>query len=232
MQFLIGGLKKTSLLDYPDKISAIVFTQGCNFRCGYCHNPGLLSKNSENVRIETSSFFEFLDKRKGKLDAVVITGGEPTLQKDLRTFITKIKDKGFLVKLDTNGCSPDIIAGLINDSLIDYIAMDIKAPFEKYSEVVNVGIDISKIKESIKIIMNSQIEYEFRTTVIASQLSSFDFEQIAKSINGAKRYYLQRFIANTPISDESLRNHKTYSDKEFMQIIDIIKPYIQYIELR
>ncbi|MCD7879819.1 MAG: anaerobic ribonucleoside-triphosphate reductase activating protein, partial [Candidatus Gastranaerophilales bacterium] len=118
MQFIIGGLQKTSMLDYPDKISAIVFTQGCNFRCGYCHNPSLLEMKNNSI-ISVDSIFEFLNKRKGKLDAVVITGGEPTLQKDLKAFIYNVKSMGFLVKLDTNGCNNNILSDLINEKLID-----------------------------------------------------------------------------------------------------------------
>ena len=155
MQLLIGGLKKTSLLDYPDKISAIVFTQGCNFRCGYCHNPNLLKPNQQEDIYSVDVFFDFLKKRVGKLDGVVITGGEPTLQKDLIPFVEHIKSLGFLVKLDTNGSNPQVLEELLNNKLIDYVAMDIKAPLEKYSQVVGVDIDIEKVQKSINLLFNS-----------------------------------------------------------------------------
>lgn len=232
MQFLISGLKKTSLLDYPDKISAIVFTQGCNFRCGYCHNPWLLSKKSKNDIYDTDVFFDFLEKRKGKLDAVVISGGEATLQPDLKFFIERIKAMGFLVKLDTNGYRPDIVENLLNEKLIDYIAMDIKAPLDKYPLITNVSIDIQKIEKSIQLIMDSDIDYEFRTTVIASQLSIKDFEKISIMIKGAKRYFLQKFVVESEIYDNNLINEKTYSDNEFENIVKLLKRNISYVEVR
>lgn len=232
MRLLIGGLKKTSLLDYPDKISAIVFMQGCNFNCGYCHNPGLLSKISKNDIYSTDVFFEFLNKRKGKLDGVVITGGEATLQPDLKPFIQSIKNMGFLVKLDTNGYKPDILENLLADNLLDYIAMDIKAPLEKYSSIVRIDTDVSKIQKSIDIIMSSNVDYEFRTTVLSSMLSFEDFEKIAVLIKGAKKYYLQKFAAESEINDMNLFNNKTYSDEEFFKLKSMLNKYINFVDVR
>lgn len=232
MQFLIGGVQKTSLLDYPDKISAIVFTQGCNFRCGYCHNPGLLQVNSKKDIYSVDVFFEFLKNRVGKLDGVVITGGEATLQKDLIPFMQEVKNLGFLIKLDTNGYRPDVVQDVINQGLVDYFAMDIKAPLDKYSFVTNVDIDTDKIVKSIDLIMKSNIPYEFRTTVMKSQLTYEDFEKIADLIKGADRYYLQKFEAKTDIWDSTLKNEVTYSDNEFKEIIEILKQKIKLVELR
>ena len=223
MRFIIGGIQRTSLLDFPDKISAIVFTQGCNFNCGYCHNPDLL--NSKKDIYSTDVFFEFLDKRKGKLDGVVITGGEATLQPDLITFIKEIKARGFLVKLDTNGYRPDVIEQAL--PFIDYIAMDIKAPLKKYNEITRINIDTQKIEKSIEIIMNSKVDYEFRTTVLKSQLNYSDFEEIGQLIHGAEKYYLQKFEAKTEINDEKLKEEKTYSKEEFNEIIANLKKYIK-----
>ena len=228
MRFIIGGIQRTSLLDFPDKISAIVFTQGCNFNCGYCHNPDLL--NSKKDIYSTDVFFEFLDKRKGKLDGVVITGGEATLQPDLITFIKEIKARGFLVKLDTNGYRPDVIEQAL--LFIDYIAMDIKAPLKKYNEITRINIDTQKIEKSIEIIMNSKVDYEFRTTVLKSQLNYSDFEEIGQLIHGAEKYYLQKFEAKTEINDEKLKEEKTYSNEEFNEIIANLKKYIKKVELR
>ena len=228
MRFIIGGIQRTSLLDFPDKISAIVFTQGCNFNCGYCHNPDLL--NSKKDIYSTDVFFEFLDKRKGKLDGVVITGGEATLQPDLITFIKEIKARGFLVKLDTNGYRPDVIEQAL--LFIDYIAMDIKAPLKKYNEITRINIDTQKIEKSIEIIMNSKVDYEFRTTVLKSQLNYSDFEEIGQLIHGAEKYYLQKFEAKTEINDEKLKEEKTYSNEEFNEIIETLKRYIKKVELR
>ncbi len=216
---IIGGLQKTSLLDFPEKIAAIVFTMGCNFRCGYCHNPELI-----NGEAKIKEVFEFLKTRQGKLDGVVITGGEPCLQKDLPEFIKQVKELGFAVKLDTNGSFPEMLEKVLPN--LDYVAMDIKAPLEKYSQIVNVDVDTSKILKSIEVLKNGGVDYEFRTTVVKSQLSFEDFEKIGQLIQGAPRYYLQRFEASK-ILDKSLENEKTYSTEEFERIIDILKSYVK-----
>lgn len=216
---IIGGLQKTSLLDFPEKIAAIVFTMGCNFRCGYCHNPELI-----NGEAKIEEVFEFLKTRQGKLDGVVITGGEPCLQKDLPEFIKQVKELGFAVKLDTNGSFPEMLEKVLPD--LDYVAMDIKAPLEKYSQIVNVDVDTLKILKSIEVLKNGGVDYEFRTTVVKSQLSFEDFEKIGQLIQGAPRYYLQRFEASK-ILDKSLENEKTYSTEEFERIIDILKSYVK-----
>lgn len=224
---IIGGVQKTSLLDYPDKISAIVFTQGCNFRCGYCHNPELI--NSKEQAWTMPALFEFLKTRVGKLDAVVITGGEPCLQKDLPEFIKEIKDMGFLVKLDTNGSYPNMLKEVL--SLVDYIAMDIKAPLEKYDDIVVNKTDVEKIKESINIIMNSGKDYEFRTTVVRSLLCEDDILKIGDLINGAKCYYLQKFVP-TKILDNKLINETTYSDEELSYMAAKLKFKINFVSYR
>ena len=228
--FIIGGIQKTTLTDFPKKVAAIVFTQGCNFRCGYCHNPELLNFTSTE-QYKISDFIEFLKTRKGKLDGVVITGGEPTLQTGLYNFIKAVKSLGFAIKLDTNGTNPDILKKLINDCLLDYIAMDIKSPLEKYSKIINVDIDISKIKKSINIIKESNIDYEFRTTVLKSQLSYGDFEKIGKLLYGAKRYYLQKFVCSK-IYDKNLQNETSYTNAEFDKICNILKKYIKFVDYR
>lgn len=225
----IVGLQKSSLIDYPEKIACIIFTQGCNFRCGYCHNPELFEQREP--LISTEAFFEFLKTRKNKLDGVVITGGEPTLQKDLNEFIYEIKNLGFLVKLDSNGTNPNIIENILKENLIDYIAMDIKAPLNKYEKITNTKVNTDNIQKSINLILNSNIDYEFRTTIIKSQLSYNDFEEIGNLIKDAKNYYLQKFIPSK-ILDKNLMNEKTYSDKEFKEIKQILLKYVQKIEIR
>lgn len=224
---LIGGLQKTSFLDYPDKISAIIFTLGCNFRCGYCHNPELI--NAMTAKYSEEEIFEFLNRRKGRIDGVVITGGEPCIQKDLVEFIKKVKDLGFLVKLDTNGCFPEILQKSM--AYVDYIAMDIKAPLDNYSKIVNVNVDEENIKKSINLIMNSGIEYEFRTTVVRSMLSKNDFDKIGDLISGAKRYYLQKFVSSK-ILDEKLSKDSSYTDEEFSEIVFNLKKKIEFVEVR
>ena len=229
--FIINGLQKSTLIDFPKKIASIVFSQGCNFRCGYCHNPELLNLSIPSTQIPEEEVLSFLKSRCGKLDGVVITGGEPTLQSGLYDFIREIKNMGFLVKLDSNGSNPKVLEKLIKDTLLDYIAMDIKAPLDKYSEITNVKINTANIKKSIELIMNSSIDYEFRTTVIKSQLSFEDFEKIGKMLNGAKRYYLQKFIASK-IFDEKLKDETTYSNEEFAALCKNLKNYIQEVDFR
>lgn len=227
---LIGGLQKSSLIDYPGHICAIVFTQGCNFRCPYCHNPELAFEEAR-VPESTRAVLNFLQKRIGKLDGVVISGGEPTLQKHLPDFIKQIKNMGFKVKLDTNGTNPEMLKRLINEKLIDYVAMDIKAPMEKYSQVTCTKVNTKDILKSIEILKNSDIEYEFRTTVVKSQLFAEDFEKIAQMIEGCERYYLQRFVP-TKTLDQTFLDKNTYSDKNFAMIIDSLKGSIEKVALR
>ncbi len=232
--FLIGGVQKTTLIDFPEKIASIVFTQGCNFRCGYCHNAELVSFRQfyfEGQEYKPSDFFDFMEKRVGKLDGVVITGGEPTLQTGLYDFIKQIKSMGFLVKLDTNGTNPDYLEQLYLDNLLDYVAMDIKAPLEKYAEIVQVVPNTEKIKKSIDLIMKSGVKSEFRTTVIKSQLSFEDFDKIGQLINGAEKYFLQKFEASK-ILDEKLKDEKTYTNEEFAVICQNLQKYVKYVKVR
>ena len=231
---IIGGVQKTSLVDFPQKVAAVVFTQGCNFRCGYCHNPSLIVPSphcGEGVEVRGKNFLSFLKTRIGKLDGVVISGGEPTLQSGLYDFIKEIKQMGFAVKLDTNGTNPDEIEKLLNDNLLDYIAMDIKAPIEKYENIVCRNIKQENILRSIYLIINCKINYEFRTTVIKSQLSPNDFEKIGQMINGAKRYYMQKFVPSE-ILDHNLINEQTYTDNEFKTICENLKKYIEFVNFR
>jgi len=213
----IGGWQKFSLIDYPDKISCIVFTQGCNFRCSYCHNPELVDPKKFGQTLDENIFFDFLKGRIGKLDAVVITGGEPTLHSDLPKFIKKIKEMGFLVKLDTNGTNPEMLKKLLDEKLLDYAAMDIKAPLEKYKKITGVTIDVKKIKKSIDLVMNSSVDYEFRTTLVKNLLSTEDIVQIGKEIKGAKKYYLQKFIPSKVLKEERL-NEESYTDEELEEL--------------
>lgn len=232
--FVIGGIQKTTLIDFPQKVAAIVFTQGCNFRCGYCHNPELLGfchSEPASDSLSCEKIIDFLQTRIGKLDGVVITGGEPTLQSGLYDFIKEIKSLDFAVKLDTNGTNPKILKQLIKDNMLDYIAMDIKAPLEKYYEITGVNIDTEKIKQSVELIINSSVDYEFRTTVLKSQLSMEDFEGIGKLIKGARQYYLQKFIPSK-ILDNKLIEQKTYSDTEFIKICNSLQQYVNIVTFR
>lgn len=228
---LIGGVEKTSLIDYPEKLTAVVFTIGCNFRCGYCHNPELIKLREDSKILDEEDFFAYLEKRKGLLDAVTITGGEPTLQNDLADFIKRVKDMGFLIKLDTNGCSPEILEKLINEKLLDYIAMDIKNSIDNYNKVVRNFTDKEKILKSIRLIMNSNVDYEFRTTTLKSLISIEDFEKIGEMINGAKKYFIQKFVPSK-VLNENLMNEINYSKEEFEFIKTKMEKYVNFVSIR
>jgi pyruvate formate lyase activating enzyme len=190
---ILGGYQKLTLIDYPGKIATTVFTVGCSFCCPFCHNPELVNLRLAHDEKSEKEFFEFLKKRKGKLEGVCITGGEPTIQPDLIDFIKKIKKIGFLVKLDSNGTRPDVLKKLLDAKLLDFIAMDIKNQIKNYNKTTGVKGDNKRIKLSVDLIMRSGISYEFRTTVVPGIHREKDFEEIAKWIQGAKSYYLQEY---------------------------------------
>lgn len=230
MSILIGGLQKFSMIDFPGKTCAIIFTVSCNFRCSYCHNPELIDGRGCEF-IKEAEVLAFLEKRIGKLDAVSITGGEATMQKDLVSFMEKVKKMGFLIKLDTNGTNPKMLEEILDKKLVDYVAMDIKAPFDKYIDIVKMLVNIQSIKKSISLIMKKAFDYEFRTTIVKSQLSKEDFHKIGKSIKGAKKYFLQKFIPTKTI-DKSFLTEKTYSDTEFEELKKIMDKYVDYCGIR
>ena len=232
---LIGGLQKLTLIDYPGEMAATVFTVGCNFSCGFCHNPELVDAQKIKIQpqIKEEDFFDFLKSRIGILDGVCITGGEPTLQPDLEKFCTKIKDLGFDVKLDTNGSRPDVLKNLIKKDVLDYIAMDIKAPLikEKYEMVVGVKVDIDKIKESIEIIKNSGLRYEFRTTILPALHEKEDILEIAQSLSPADLYCLQQFRGGK-VLDTGLEKEKPYLKEEIEEIHKDISKYFKKCIIR
>ena len=191
---LIKGLQKLTLLDYPTKTACTIFTGGCNFRCPFCHNASLVIDVNEGEKYETDEVLAFLKKRQGLLDGVCVTGGEPLLQKDIKEFLGNIKSMGYSVKLDSNGYIPEKLIDILSEGLVDYVAMDIKNCKEKYSLTAGIEIDISKIEKSVDFLMNSGIDYEFRTTVVKEYHTISDIERIAKWIEGAKRYFLQNFV--------------------------------------
>jgi len=226
---IFKGVQKLTLLDYPGKIACTLFTFGCNFRCPYCHNPELVF-NDGTPEIPEEKILSFLEARVGFLEGVCITGGEPTLHDDLPEFIKKVKSFGFFVKLDTNGTNPKMVKELIDKKLVDYIAMDIKAPLEKYDNVVRVKADKKKIDESVKII-KSFPEYEFRTTILPDLLSKQDMIAIAKWLNGAKRFFIQQFKP-TKTLEKSFLEKKPYSKEELEEICKAIEPYFGVCKIR
>ncbi|MEA2065310.1 MAG: anaerobic ribonucleoside-triphosphate reductase activating protein [Patescibacteria group bacterium] len=232
MSIVIKGLQKFSLIDYKDKTAAVIFTGGCNFNCVYCHNRELISYDKKNM-ISEKEILNFLQTRIKLLDAVSISGGEPTLQKDLLYFIKKIKKMGFLIKLDTNGTNPEMLENLINKNLIDYVAMDIKAPldlkdYEKIIKVKNKNL-IEAVKKSVKILLREKIDYEFRTTVAKDLLSKKDIEKIAREIKGAKKYYLQNFVKTEKISYNKLN---PMDKNELEELKSAAEEYVLKCEIR
>jgi pyruvate formate lyase activating enzyme len=224
---IIGGFQRFSLIDFPGKICAIVFTQGCNFRCPYCHNPELVDTTLPGVgTVSDQEVMSFLERRKGKLDAVTITGGEPLMHPDLEDFLSRVRALGYLIKLDTNGSFPRRLEGILRSESVDYLAMDIKATPEKYRSVIRKEIDISKILESITLIKNSGLDHEFRTTVVKPLFEREDFLEIGRLAENCKLYALQRFVPSKTLDKEYL-NRETYSDEELDNFKAIMETFVQ-----
>ena len=191
----IHGLQKVTLLDYPEHVACTVFTAGCNLRCPFCHNAILVTDILDTDAIPEEEFFAFLEKRRGMLDGVAVTGGEPLLQPDLAPFLGRIRALGLSVKLDTNGCFPDRLRALLDAHLVDYVAMDVKNVPEKYAETVGIpGFDPAPVRESVSLLLSGSVEFEFRTTVVSPFHTIEDIEGIARWIRGTKRYFLQNFV--------------------------------------
>ncbi len=227
---IIAGLQKLTLIDYPGKLAATVFLAGCNFRCPWCYSSELVlpKKIKKQPKISEKEFFYFLEKRKGMLEGIVLCGGEPTINKDLPEFIKKIKKVGYSIKLDTNGSNPKMLRELINKKMIDYVAMDVKLPKEKYAKLYS---KIENIEKSIKILKENKIDSEFRTTVVPSVLEKDDILKIAKWISPAKKYYLQNFRAEKTI-DPKFEKIKPHPDKYLLDIQKIISPFFEVCEIR
>lgn len=223
----IAGVQKVTLLDYPGKVACEIFTQGCNFECPFCQNSSLIPITNTGEFSE-EEIFEYLNLRKNILDGVVITGGEPTVQKDLKGFIKKIKDLGLLVKLDTNGGNPKVLQELIDEKLVDYVAMDIKNIFNKYNITAGKKISLDNIKMSIEILKASKIDYEFRTTIIKEMHSLDDIVSICKLVGNAK-YYLQNFEDSENVIDHSLHG---FSREELLFIDKYLKDLFPNVEIR
>ncbi|MAG22308.1 MAG: anaerobic ribonucleoside-triphosphate reductase activating protein [Candidatus Diapherotrites archaeon] len=226
------GIQKTTMIDFPGEIACTVFIPNCNFRCPYCYNKRLVFGEKTGASISEQEFLEFLDERKGFLDGVCITGGEPTLHKDLPALCKKIKEKDYLVKVDTNGTNPDMIKQLIKEKLVDYLAMDIKAPIEKYDLVAGIGVDKDAVKESVELIKNSKVKYEFRTTILPKFLSRKDVLAIGKWLKGSKLYVLQQFRTTEELLDPALVNAKKYSEQDLKSFVKLLEPFFERVELR
>ena len=229
---LLGGVQKFSAIDYPGKLSAIVFTIGCNFRCPFCHNPELVlpEQIKDQPIFSEKEFFNFLKERKGLLDGVCITGGEPTVQSDLSNFIQKIKNLGYLVKLDSNGSNPKVLRDLLEKKIVDYLAMDIKSPLEKYSLATGVEINLDDIKESIELVKQFP-KYEFRTTVVPDLIQKEDIEAIGHWLKGSSLYTLQQYHQDKTI-DPEYEKKEPYSDEIIKSFAQVAKPFFKKVEVK
>ncbi len=231
----IGGFQKNSLIDFPGTISCVVFTMGCNFICPYCHNPELAAGPANGTgRLDTTDIFSFLTARKGLVDGVVITGGEPCLQKDLMDFIQQIKQMGLAVKLDTNGSRPAVLSRLLDRSLVDYVAMDIKTGADKYPDIMKPSADMDSVSQSIRLIMNFAPAYEFRTTCVRPFINAKIMEQIAGQIKGAKKYVLQKCVRHVPMMDPKFSQNPDhfFSDQEILELKSIVEGAVQEVQVR
>jgi pyruvate formate lyase activating enzyme len=229
----VGGLQKVTLIDYPGRIAATVFLIGCNFRCPFCYSGELVlpGRIKNQPRIPEKEFFDFLNGRKELLEGVVICGGEPTVHKELPEFCKRIKALGFLVKLDTNGSNPEMLKKLIAEKLIDYVAMDLKAPKEKYSQAAGVEVDIRKIQKSIDILKKGKVDYEFRTTVVPQVHTKEDIIEMAKWLSPARKYYLQNFRAEKTI-DPKFEKIKAYPEEYLLKIQRAVAPFFEICQIR
>jgi pyruvate formate lyase activating enzyme len=229
----IGGIQKLTLIDYPGRLAATVFLTGCNFRCPWCYSSEIVipEKIEKQPDVSEKELFEFLKEKKGLIEGVVLCGGEPTMEKNLTPLIKKIKSQNFFVKLDTNGSNPEILKELMDEKLVDYVAMDLKGPKERYAEFAGIKIDPGKIQNSIDILKEGKIDYEFRTTVIPNLHTRDDLLKMARWISGAKRYYLQNFRPEKTI-DETFENIKPYSNEFLLEVQKAISPWFETCQVR
>ena len=229
---LLKGLQKLTLLDFPGRMAATVFTGGCNLLCPFCHNASLVlgDRVREGPVIEESEFFAFLEKRKRMLEGICVSGGEPTLMPDLLPFLSKIKELGYLVKLDTNGTAPDVIKEGVKSGLIDYVAMDIKSSREGYGRAVGIdGFDTSRIEESVSLLRSGLVEHEFRTTLVRELHSDAEIIGIGEWLRGDDRYFLQTFKDSGDLISDGFSG---YDEKETLDLLNMLLPYLPNAKIR
>lgn len=225
----ICGLNKTTLLDYPGCVAATIFLGGCNFRCPFCHNGDLVLQSGKMPSYDEDEVFRFLQKRKNVLEGVCITGGEPTLHRELPFFVRKIKELGYMVKLDTNGSNPDMVRTLIEEKLVDYIAMDIKAPVCDYDKVSGASVDIDAIKMTVGLLKEGKIPYEFRTTIVKEFHSKASVLEIGRWISGAENYYLQSYQE----TEKNICQGFSPVEKEILfEIENELRKYLKNVKVR
>ena len=226
----ISGLQKLAMVDFPGKLAATVFTGGCNLRCPFCHNAPLVNRVAETPELSEEDVLAFLKSRKGLLDGVVLSGGEPLLQHDAADFLKKVRELGFAVKLDTNGCFPQVLADILQQELVDYVAMDIKNCREKYAQTVGIpGFDITPVEESVRLLQNSGINFEFRTTVVKIFHTAADIQAIGKWCQGAPHYFLQQFVDSGDLVGVGCEALDPLEVKAFA---DLMRPFFDEVGVR
>ena len=226
---IVNGLRKLTLLDFPGRVACTLFLAGCNMRCPFCHNAPLVIDGSGVENIPEDELLAFLKKRSGVLDGVCITGGEPTLRRELPELLRSIKALGYAVKLDTNGTNPHILASLIDEGLVDYVAMDIKNSPEKYSLTAGRHVDMDAVRRSVSILMENKVKYEFRTTVVGGYHTADDFRAIGEWLRGAEAYFLQNFVDSGALLDPETRGA---DESEMKEYLEIMKQFVPAAELR
>ncbi len=226
---IFHGFQKMTMLDFPGYVAATLFTAGCNFRCQFCHNALLVTKIDNDITFSEEEILKYLNKRKGIVDGICITGGEPLMHSDLAEFIAKVKELGFLVKLDTNGTFPGKLKNLIDKKLVDYVAMDIKNSPEKYSLTAGADIDMDSIYNSIGILLENKVPFEFRTTVVKELHSDDDFEKIGKLIEGAPKYFLQQYVDS---ENNIFQGYTPCNREETETFQSIVRKYVKSAEIR
>lgn len=225
----IHGYNKTTLLDFPGHVATTVFTGACNFRCPFCHNADLVLDPSSQPLISEDEIMDHLKKRRGIVTGVCVTGGEPTLQKDLKEFLERIKELNLLIKLDTNGYRPEVLKDLVNSGLVDYVAMDIKSSLSCYPEAAGVDVNTDLVKESIDFLINGSADYEFRTTVVRELHSSQNFKDLAETLKGAKRYFLQGYIDSDRVIS---RVFTSYTREELESFLPLLSSSVKEVSIR
>lgn len=228
----IRGINKTSLIDYPGKISAVLFTGGCNLRCGYCHNPDMARNDGQLESHTNEEVLRFLRKRRALLEGVTITGGEPTLQEGLRDFIRSVRDLGLLVKLDTNGFRPGVVGGLLDEGLLDYAAVDIKTSPGKYPELTKTAVDFTTVAETVGLLRRSGIPFELRSTCVPGYITLEDLREIRDALGPVERYYLQQMISHVNLGDREFERIQPYPIPVLQQFGEFVRTFARIVEVR
>jgi pyruvate formate lyase activating enzyme len=227
----IRGIHKTSLIDYPGRISSVIFTGGCNLRCGYCHNPELACNSCELERYSNEETLGMIQKRRGLIDGITISGGEPTIAKNITTFMGSLKGMDLAVKLDTNGLSPNVVKGLVRDRLVDYVAIDIKTAPEKYEFVTGMKVDFDRIVETVDVVRGAGIDYELRTTCMPYYVTLEDFKSIRLALGKVSRYFLQQFVNDVTL-DSRLGRVRPYAPSVLQGFRKYVETFADLCEIR